>query len=139
MTGDPGLAGWQQLSIHTLAEIGCLLHRLLDDLRPLGYAEKELFGIRLALEEALVNAIKHGNNQDAAKTVRIRFQAGPKQFMIEIQDEGTGFDPEALPDPLAPGNLEAPGGRGVFLMRHYMSWVQFNEVGNCVVLCKVRP
>ena len=138
MTAITGPALSQQASIRTLTEIATLLRQLVDELRPLGYAEKELFGVRLALEEALVNAIKHGNRSDPAKTVRVRYQACPKQLLIEIQDEGRGFDPDGLPDPLSPENLERPGGRGVFLMRHYMSWVQFSEIGNAVTLCKVR-
>ena len=121
-----------------MPETRCLINRLVDELRPLGYVEKELFGIRLAMEEALVNAIKHGNREDPGKQVRVRYVAAVHQFMIEIQDEGRGFDPEGVPDPLDPENLERPGGRGVFLMRHYMSWVQYNDVGNCVMLCKVR-
>lgn len=135
MTGDPR---WQEVCIHSLADTRCLIHRLLDELRPLGYADKELFGIRLAMEEALVNAVRHGNRDDTSKSVHIRYIAAVQQFMIEIRDEGNGFDPESLPDPLDPEHLERPGGRGVFLMRHYMSWVQYNDVGNCVVLCKVR-
>jgi serine/threonine-protein kinase RsbW len=115
-----------------------LINRLLDEMKPLGFTDKERFGIRLALEEALVNAVKHGNRGDSSKTVHVRYQISPQQFMIEIQDEGRGFDPEAVPDPLNPENLERPGGRGVFLMRHYMSWVHYNEAGNCVTLCKVR-
>src|ERR1700721_1717672 len=121
MNVNHGPASWHQVEIHTLAETSSLLRRLVDELRPLGYAEKELFGVHLALEEALVNAIKHGNRNDPGKTVRVRYQAQANQFLIEIQDEGRGFDPEGLPDPLAPENLERPGGRGVFLMRHYMS------------------
>src|SRR5579863_9937159 len=136
MTGNPGFVPWQQIGLNTLAETQCLVRQLIDDLRPCGFADKELFGIRLALEEALVNAIKHGNGQDPAKTVRVRYQITLQHFMIEVQDEGRGFDPEGVPDPLAPENLERPGGRGVFLMRHYMSWVQYNEAGNCVTLCK---
>jgi serine/threonine-protein kinase RsbW len=138
MTGNPGFAGWQQVGIHSLAEVQGLIGRFLDELAPIGFADKELFGIRLALEEALVNAVKHGNRQDPSKTVRIRYQINSREFLIEIQDEGRGFDPEGVPDPLNPENLERPGGRGVFLMRHYMSWVQYNEAGNCVTLCKVR-
>ena len=138
MTGNFGLAGWQQIGVRNVAEIPCLISRLLDELRPLGYADKELFGVRLALEEAFVNAVRHGNGEDPAKTVHVRYHATCQQFMIEIQDEGRGFDPEAVPDPLAPANLERPGGRGVFLIRRYMSWVQYNDLGNCVVLCKVR-
>lgn len=138
MTGHAGCAGWLQLGMHTLAEVQGLINRLLEEIRPLGFTDKERFGIRLALEEALVNAVKHGNRNDATKTVHVRYQISPQQFMIEIQDEGRGFDPEAVPDPLNPENLERPGGRGVFLMRHYMSWVHYNETGNCVTLCKVR-
>ncbi len=138
MTSNPGFAGWQQVGIRSLAEVQGIIGRLLDELTPIGFADKELFGIRLALEEALVNAVKHGNRQDPSKSVRIRYQIGSKEFLIEIKDEGRGFDPEAVPDPLNPENLERPGGRGVFLMRHYMSWVQYNEAGNCVMLCKVR-
>jgi serine/threonine-protein kinase RsbW len=59
-------------------------------------------------------------------------------MLVEIRDEGPGFDPDGLPDPLAPQNLERPGGRGVFLIRQYMTWVQFNETGNAVTLCKVK-
>lgn len=138
MTGNPGFAGWQQIGIRSLVEIQGLLNRLLDELLPLDFTHKERFNIRLALEEALVNAIKHGNRQDSAKTVHIRYQITSLQFLIEIEDEGRGFDADAVPDPLHPENLERPGGRGVFLMRHYMSWVQYSETGNCVTLCKVR-
>jgi len=138
MSSSNAPASWQLAELRSLSDTACLLRRLIEQLRPLGYAEKELFGIRLALEEAVVNAVKHGNGNDAAKKVTIRYQACSTQFLIEIQDEGHGFDPEGLPDPLAPQNLERPGGRGVFLMRHYMSWVQFSEAGNIVTLCKVR-
>src|SRR5215468_8138981 len=99
MTGDPCAAGWQQVSLRSMPETRCLINRLVDELRPLGYVEKELFGIRLAMEEALVNAIKHGNREDPGKQVRVRYVAAVHQFMIEIQDEGRGFDPEGVPDP----------------------------------------
>jgi serine/threonine-protein kinase RsbW len=138
MSVNSGYAGGQQTAVRSLAEVTSVVRQMLSELRPLGYAEKELFGIRLALEEALVNAIKHGNRLDASKQVRIRYHVSMNQFLIEIQDEGNGFDPEGLPDPLSPENLGRPGGRGVFLIRHYMSWVQYNETGNVVTLCKVR-
>jgi serine/threonine-protein kinase RsbW len=70
--------------------------------------------------------------------VRVRYQVNAEQFLVEIEDEGPGFDPEGVADPLAPENLERPGGRGVFLMRHYMTWVSFNERGNCVTMCRRR-
>ncbi len=138
MTANPALSSWQHVTLSTLAEMSNLLRDLIAEIRQHGFTEKEAFGIRLSLEEAIVNAIKHGNRQDITKSVYIRFQANARHFMIEIRDEGKGFDADAIPDPLEPKNLERPGGRGVFLMRNYMSWVQFNDVGNCVTLCKVR-
>jgi serine/threonine-protein kinase RsbW len=138
MSVSSGPRPFQQAEVRTVVEATCLLRRLIDELRSSGYPEKELFGIRLALEEALVNAIKHGNRSDPSKRVQVRYQADAVQFLIEIRDEGRGFDPDGLPDPLSPENIERPGGRGVFLMRHYMSWVQYNETGNAVTLCKVR-
>jgi serine/threonine-protein kinase RsbW len=133
---DP--AAWHELTLHRTAEVTCCLNRLLDALRPLAYPERDLFAIRLALEEALVNAIRHGHRNDPAKTVRVRYQVSEQQLTVEVQDEGPGFDPDGVPDPLAPGNLERPGGRGVFLMRHYMTWVSFNEHGNTVTMCRRR-
>ena len=100
-------------------------------------SEKDIFGIRLALEEALVNAIKHGNQFDRAKSVRVCFAVHADRFEVTITDEGTGFDPEDVPDPTAVENLERPCGRGLMLMRHYMNEVSFNGRGNCVRMAKV--
>jgi serine/threonine-protein kinase RsbW len=129
---------WQHLALNCSTEVSCCLGRLVEALEPLGYGERDLFGIRLALEEALVNAVKHGHRNDRSKTVRIRYQANAAEFLVEVEDEGPGFDPDGVPDPLAPENLERPGGRGVFLMRHYMTWVSFNERGNLVTMCRRR-
>jgi serine/threonine-protein kinase RsbW len=100
--------------------------------------DHDLFSIKLALEEALVNAIKHGNQYDRAKSVEISYQIQPDRFEIHITDQGTGFDPEDVPDPTAVENLERPCGRGLMLMRHYMSEVHFNERGNSVRMAKVH-
>jgi serine/threonine-protein kinase RsbW len=99
--------------------------------------DHDLFSIKLALEEALVNAIKHGNGYDKAKTVQIDFEVDPDRFTIRITDQGTGFDPADVPDPTAVENLERPCGRGLMLMRHYMSEVAFNERGNSVYMSKI--
>src|SRR5262249_31303404 len=99
--------------------------------------DHDIFGIRLALEEALVNAIKHGNNMDRAKTVRISYRVARDRFDIVITDQGPGFDPADVPDPTAVENLERPCGRGLMLMRHYMSEVAFLDSGNAVRMCKV--
>ena len=106
-------------------------------MRALEYGEHDIFGIRLALEEALVNAIKHGNNMDRTKQVRIAYRVQRELFEIQITDEGTGFDPCDVPDPTAVENLERPCGRGLMLMRYYMSEVAFLEGGNSVRMTKV--
>lgn len=98
--------------------------------------ERDLFSIKLALEEALVNAIKHGNQLDPTKSVQIEYTILPNRFEIHITDEGDGFDPEDVPDPTAIENLDRPCGRGLMLMRYYMNDVQFNDTGNRVTLYK---
>jgi serine/threonine-protein kinase RsbW len=138
MEAGQNSTAWHAMTLHTANEVTCCVNRLIDALEPHGYGERELFGVRLALEEAIVNAVKHGNRNDSSKAVRVRYQTTEQQFLVEVQDEGPGFDPEGVPDPLAPENLERPGGRGVFLMRHYMTWVSFNERGNCVTMCRRR-
>jgi serine/threonine-protein kinase RsbW len=102
------------------------------------FAEAEVFGIKLALEEALVNAIKHGNQMDPNKKVHISYRISPNCFEVRIDDEGGGFDPEDVPDPMAPENLERPCGRGLLLMRHYMTEVTYHPPGNRLSMTKVR-
>jgi serine/threonine-protein kinase RsbW len=101
------------------------------------YGERDIFSIRLALEEALVNAIKHGNQMDRAKSVHISYRINAERFDIRITDEGAGFDPSDVPDPTAVENLERPCGRGLMLMRYYMNEVTFHGRGNCVSMCKI--
>jgi serine/threonine-protein kinase RsbW len=108
---------------------------LLDELR---FEERDVFGIRLALEEALVNAIKHGNQMDPDKTVRINCRAAVDRIRIEIEDQGEGFIPAEVPDPTADENIERPCGRGIMLMRAFMTSITFNATGNCVILEKHR-
>ena len=100
-------------------------------------SEKEIFGIRLALEEALVNAIKHGNQMDRSKKVTIVSVVHAERIEIHITDEGSGFDPGDVPDPTAVENIERPCGRGLMLMRHYMTEVSFGGRGNSVRMAKV--
>jgi serine/threonine-protein kinase RsbW len=106
-------------------------------LQELQTSERDRFCIRLALEEALINAIKHGNQMDRAKKVQISFRILSDRFECCISDEGEGFDPNDVPDPTAEENLERPCGRGLMLMRHYMSEVVYNERGNSVSMHRV--
>lgn len=107
-------------------------------LKACDYSERDIFSIRLALEEALVNAIKHGNHMDRNKKVRIGYRISAERFDIRITDEGSGFDPSDVPDPTAVENLERPCGRGLMLMRHYMSEVAFSPSGSSVQMSKIR-
>ena len=107
-------------------------------LRSHRFNDQEIFSIKLALEEALVNAIKHGNQMDRTKKVHINFRVDNERFDIRIDDEGSGFTMEDVPDPMAPENLERPCGRGLLLMRHYMTEVTFHAPGNRLTMSKVR-
>ena len=100
------------------------------------FGEADIFAIKLALEEALVNACKHGNKMDRCKTVRVQYHVTPQRADIAIEDQGPGFNPAELPDPTADENLEMCSGRGILLMRAYMSSVVFNPSGNKVTLTK---
>ena len=92
------------------------------------------FNVRVALCEALANAMLYGNRGDRSKTVDLRARYGPFAIEIHVTDEGAGFDPAGVPDPTLPENLERPDGRGVFLIRCLMDEVRFNDKGNSVCM-----
>ena len=88
-----------------------------------GFEEESLHYMAVAVRESVVNAIKHGNKQDEAKRVHVRFTIHERAIEIEVRDEGQGFDPGAVADPLAPENLLRAYGRGIFFMRQFMDEV----------------
>lgn len=112
--------------------------RIVKMLEDLDYPPRDVFGVRLALEEALINAIKHGNRMDPDKSVHIGCRVASDKVRIVIEDEGPGFVPAEVPDPTAEENLERPCGRGIMLMRAFLSFVEYNESGNRVTLVKER-
>ena len=128
----------QVAEVFTMEDMLHCITRIVGQMHAAGFSVKEVFGARLAIEEAVVNAIRHGHRGDTSKRVSVYFQVSCNQLLVEVQDQGAGFDPDGLPDPLAPENLERPGGRGVFLIRQYMTWVQYNETGNAITLCKIK-
>lgn len=101
-----------------------------------GVDEIASFGIDLAVREAVANAVKHGNELDETKLVRILFETSPEQFEITIEDEGGGFDFKNLPDPTDPANLLKESGRGAFLMRSFMDEVRWQRGGSVVTMTK---
>ena len=115
-----------------------LLQEILQQLEKHDWIQHDIFSIHLAMEEALVNAIRHGNRLDTSKHVHVACRMKPDLVRIEITDEGEGFDPSSVPDPTDPDHIEAPSGRGLMLMRSFMSRVEYNDVGNHVVMEKER-
>ena len=89
-----------------------------------GFSEEVRFGIDLAVREATVNAIRHGNQYDAAKQVTLSFETTPERLTITVRDEGKGLDTATVPDPLAQENLFKGSGRGLLLMRTLMDKVE---------------
>ena len=94
------------------------------------YPREGVFAVRLAVEEALVNAYRHGNQRDASKIVTFTCHIDSESASFEVGDEGQGFDISSVPDPTDEANLEIPSGRGLLLMREYMSLLEFIEPGN---------
>jgi serine/threonine-protein kinase RsbW len=113
--------------------------RILAELAGNGYDEDTTFAIKLALEEALTNAIKHGNRNDASKRVVVCYAINASRIVIMVRDEGCGFRPVDVPDPTDDANLERPNGRGIMLMNAYMTRVRYNSAGNEVWMLKTNP
>jgi serine/threonine-protein kinase RsbW len=128
--------GW--VSIFSLHDLPDLLARVLRVMKQADYGAADSFAVRLALEEAAVNAVKHGHGHDPQKQVGIWWTVTPTSVRLVVEDEGPGFDPATIADPSLPENLGRPRGRGLFLIFAYMTWVRFNRRGNCLVMYRHR-
>jgi len=111
---------------------------ILRNLEDMGYSlsPTERFSIPLAIDEALLNAIEHGNHDDPGKNVTIVCRITEGCLEVTVEDEGEGFDPRSVPDPTAPEQMAMTRGRGLFLIRNYMDEVRFNERGNRITMLK---
>lgn len=112
--------------------------RIIAAVEALQYSDNDLFAIKLALEEAMINAIKHGNRLDPTKTVTVHARVNPEQVEIIIEDQGAGFDRADVPDPTDPANLEKSSGRGILLIEAYMTKVEWSNQGRRLRMCKTR-
>ncbi len=110
--------------------------QVLGEITRYGFDPHSLFAVRLALEEALINAIKHGNRRDPSKKVHIEFRVNTKQLDVIIEDEGPGFERHVVPDPTLDENVEKCSGRGILLMEAYMSKVVWSRGGRRVHMIK---
>ena len=90
-----------------------------------GITEDAAFGIDMAVREAVTNAVVHGNRQDENKTVDVTLKSSPDAVEISVHDQGTGFNPEDVPDPTAEENILKASGRGIFFMRSFMDEVNW--------------
>jgi len=93
-----------------------------------GIDEDTRSGVSMAVREAMINAVLHGNAYDANKRVNLSFEQNDKELKVVISDEGRGFVPDEVPDPLAPENLLKTSGRGIFLIRAFMDEVRFRKL-----------
>lgn len=121
-----------------LSELPAVQQEILADVQRAGYPDKAAFAIRLALDEALANAVRHGNRSDPNKDVSVQWDVDDERFTASIEDQGDGFTPCDVPDCTCEENLTLPSGRGVMLMKAYMSEVTYNPKGNRVTLVKYR-
>jgi len=121
-----------------LSAIGGVCKQILSKLQGNSFSEDDIFAVHLALEEAFINAVTHGNKMDPNKKVQIDYSVRLDKIEISITDQGEGFEPGEVPDPRVGNNLYKPDGRGLLLMNSYMDMVKYNERGNCVYMVRYK-
>ena len=102
------------------------------------FGKDDIFAVHLTLEEAFLNAVKHGNKMDPSKKITVDYSIDDNKIEISITDQGPGFLPEDVDDPRFGENLFKPGGRGLLLMNSYMDMVKYNEQGNSVSMVRYK-
>jgi len=121
-----------------LSLMNTVLAYLLDRVAKLGLIKVEQSNLFVALDEAFVNAVKHGNRNDRTKLLRVTAELSPREAIFTVEDEGDGFDVREIPDPRDPANLFKSSGRGVLLIYNIMDEVEYSERGNRLKMVK-RP
>jgi serine/threonine-protein kinase RsbW len=129
----------EQVLDSTLESVDQAERVTLELARESGFGEEDLDRIGMSVRECVVNAVVHGNRYNANKKVQFSILRTPRQFTVRIADQGEGFDPAALPDPVVGDNLFRQSGRGLFLMKTFMDDVQVRRLqpaGTEVILTK---
>lgn len=124
-----------RIQIPSLSENIRMIESFIDNAKEKFHLNDDIYGnIMIAVTEAVNNAIRHGNKNESTKNVILALSLEEGLIKFKIEDEGNGFDYQNLPDPTSPENLEKPGGRGIFLMKHLSDEVDFKESGRVVEL-----
>ncbi|UZD24777.1 ATP-binding protein [Algoriphagus halophytocola] len=124
-----------KISIPSLMENVKIIESFIDNARENFEINDDIYGnIMISVTECISNAIIHGNQNDKNKLVHLELKLEKEMLLFTIQDEGDGFDYNELKDPTAPENIEKPGGRGIFLIKHLSDEVKFEENGTKTVL-----
>ena len=124
------------IQIPSLSDNIRIVESFIDNARDKFNLDDDIYGnIMIAVTESVNNAIKHGNKSDKGKNVSLSLHLNDEVIRFVIEDEGKGFDYLNLPDPTAPENIDKPGGRGIFLMKHLSDEVNFSDNGRIVELC----
>ena len=128
---------WKIASVRE--EIEVVLKQVLAMLETGEWDETAMFAVRLAMEEGLSNAMNHGNGGDPGRCIEVEFTGDPTRCSAVIVDEGPGYDPDSVPDPTAEENLTVASGRGLTLIRAFMTEVTVVAPGNRLEMTYVRP
>lgn len=124
-----------QIQIPSLSENIRIIESFIDNAKEKYDLNDDIYGnIMIAVTESVNNAILHGNKGDKSKNVDLQLKLEENTIRFTVEDEGEGFQYDELPDPTAPENLENPGGRGIFLMKHLCDEVTFKDEGRVVEL-----
>ena len=115
-----------------------VFNQIQPGLKAAGFSEEDIFAIHLSLEEAFINAVKHGNKMEPSKAVKVDYAIESDKIEICMTDEGEGFDPEVIPDPRYGDNLYKPAGRGMLLMRSFMDVLEYSKKGNSLRMIRYR-
>jgi anti-sigma regulatory factor (Ser/Thr protein kinase) len=128
----------QRIQIYKLVQTRAVMAKIENWMRVLSYSHRDIFAVALVFHEAMTNSLRHGHHNDASKPVQVTYLVTPDDVLLEIQDQGEGFDHKAEAEFFTEKPLERRRCRGLFLMRVYSSWLNFAGSGNRVTLCRRR-
>jgi len=138
--GKSGAESGHDLVYNDRSMIEATRDQIVDAMQRRGYPQASVFAVRLAFEEAVSNAFRHGHaSLDSEEPVDVTWRVDEWLVRISIEDRGPGFTPDSVPDPTEDERLDVPSGRGLMLIRAYMSSVAFNETGNRIEMVYDRP